>query len=90
MHNQKSEKMSLTDEEVSACFRFQHLDVNLPQRQTVRITDGELEQYSFPAYNCQRGATWLPVPMDEGLKADMEDNLQKRNHLRFQAEDWTC
>ena len=30
------------------------------------------------------------IPMDEGLKADMEDNLQKSNHVRFQAEDWTC
>ncbi len=38
---------------------------------------------NFPAYNFQRGATWLPVPMDEGMKADVEDNLQKRNHLNF-------
>ena len=52
-----------------ACLRFQHLNADMPQRQTVRIKEGQMEQYGLDRGNrSNKSATWLHQELDEGSR----------------------
>ena len=52
-----------------ACLRFQHLNADMPQRQTVRIKEGQMEQYGLDRGNMSnKSTTWLHQELDEGLR----------------------
>ena len=52
-----------------ACLRFENLNADMPQRQTVRIREGQMEQYGFDRGNQSKtSATWLLQELDKGLR----------------------
>lgn len=46
-----------------ACCKYQHLNTDLPQQNSVRIREGELEMYCG-----RRHPKWTQYPMEDGLK----------------------
>ena len=68
---EKSLGCSLSDPAAAllACLRFEHLNADRPRRQTIRIKDGQMEQYGFDRGNkSKKSATWLLQELDKGLR----------------------